>query len=183
VTEWTELWLYNSNKIKDIQVGDDNGLTATLVMAEFPGAKLRCPCEWVDSEIVKQGKSFFSAYGMRVLADVRPFHAIDGHVALDLPRETGKQQSDVKVVALELDNNNKVIHAITLNPIKIGNLNSAESLYHVNLAETMSGKNPFTNRADKVTEWTDLLLWNSDKKNGLAMVDDNQVSVTIVADR
>jgi hypothetical protein len=70
-----------------------------------------------------------------------------------------------------------------LNPIKIGNLNSAESLYHVNLAETMSGKNPFTNRADKVTEWTDLLLWNSDKKNGLAMVDDNQVSVTIVADR
>jgi hypothetical protein len=120
---------------------------------------------------------------MRVLADVRPFHAIDGHVALDLPRETGRQQSAVKVVALELDNNNKVVHAITLNPIKIGNLNSAESLYHVNLAETMSGKNPFTNRADKVTEWTDLLLWNSDKKNGLAMVDDNQVSVTIVADR
>jgi hypothetical protein len=183
VTEWTELWLYNSNKVKDIQVGDDNGWTATLVMAEFPGAKLRCPCEWVDSEIVKQGKSFFSAYGMRVLADVRPFHVIDGHVALDLPRETGRQQSAVKVVALELDNNNKVVHAITLNPIKIGNLNSAESLYHVNLAETMSGKNPFTNRADKVTEWTDLLLWNSDKKNGLAMVDDNQVSVTIVADR
>jgi hypothetical protein len=53
----------------------------------------------------------------------------------------------------------------------------------VNLAEEMSGKNPFTNRADKVTEWTDLLLWNSDRKNGLAMVEDNQVSVTIVADR
>jgi hypothetical protein len=27
------------------------------------------------------------------------------------------------------------------------------------------------------------LLWNSDRKNGLAMVEDNQVSVTIVADR
>jgi hypothetical protein len=144
---------------------------------------LRCPCEWVDSEIIKQGKSFFSANGMRVLADVRPFHVIDGHVALDLPRETGKQQSSVKVVVLELDNNNKVVHAVTLNPLKMGDLNSAESLYHVNLAEDMSGKNPFTNRADKVTDWTDLLLWNSDKKNGLAMVEDNQVTVTIVADR
>jgi hypothetical protein len=183
VTEWTDLWLYNSNQAKDIQVGDDNGWTATLVMAEFPGAKLRCPCAWSDSEIIKQGKSFFSAYGMRALADARPFHVIDGHVALDLPREPGKQQSSVKVVALELDNNNKVMHAVVLNPIKIGDLNSAESLYHVNLAEEMSGKNPFTNRADKVTEWTDLLLWNSDRKNGLAMVEDNQVSVTIVADR
>ena len=183
VTEWTELWLYNSNGVKDIQVGDDNGWTATFVMSEFPGAKLRCPCEWVDTEIVKQGKSFFSAYGMRALADVRPFHVIDGHVALDLPREIGMQQSSVKLVALELDDNNKVAHAVSLNPIKIGDLNSAESLYHVNLAEDMSGKNPFTNRSDKVTEWTDLLLWNSDKKNGLAMVDDNQVSVTIVADR
>jgi hypothetical protein len=47
----------------------------------------------------------------------------------------------------------------------------------------MSGKNPLTNRADKVTEWTDLLLWNSNKEDGLAMVDDNQVSVTVVADR
>src|SRR5215203_3152740 len=183
VTEWTDLWLYNSNQAKDIQVGDDNGWTATLVMAEFPGAKLRCPCAWSDSEIIKQGKSFFSAYGMRALADARPFHVIDGHVALDLPRELGKQQSSVKVVALELDNNNKVMHAVVLNPIKIGDLNSAESLYHVNLAEEVSGKNPFTNRADKVTEWTDLLLWNSDRKNGLAMVEDNQVSVTIVADR
>ena len=183
VTEWTDLWLYNSNQAKDIQVGDDNGWTATLVMAEFPGAKLRCPCEWSDSEIIKQGKSFFSSYGMRALADARPFHVIDGHVALDLPRELGKQQSSVKVVALELDNNNKVMHAVVLNPVKIGDLNSAESLYHVNLAEEMSGKNPFTNRADKVTEWTDLLLWNSDRKNGLAMVEDNQVSVTIVADR
>jgi hypothetical protein len=183
VTEWTELWLYNSNNVKNIQVGDDNGWTATLVMSDFPGAKLRCPCEWVDSEIIKQGKSFFSANGMRVLADVRPFHVIDGHVALDLPRETGKQQSSVKVVVLELDNNNKVEHAVTLNPLKIGDLNSAESLYHVNLAEDMSGKNPFTNRADKVTDWTDLLLWNSDKKNGLAMVEDNQVTVTVVADR
>ena len=53
----------------------------------------------------------------------------------------------------------------------------------MNLSVDISGKNPFTNRSDKVTEWTDLLLWNSDKKNGLAMVDDNQVSVTIVADR
>ena len=183
VTEWADLWLYNSNNVKNIQVGDDNGWTATLVMSDFPGAKLRCPCEWVDSEIIKQGKSFFSANGMRVLADVRPFHVIDGHVALDLPRETGKQQSSVKVVVLELDNNNKVVHAVTLNPLKMGDLNSAESLYHVNLAEDMSGKNPFTNRADKVTDWTDLLLWNSDKKNGLAMVEDNQVTVTIVADR
>src|SRR5215207_6074017 len=183
VTEWTDLWLYNSNQAKDIQVGDDNGWTATLVMAEFPGAKLRCPCEWSDSEIIKQGKSFFSAYGMRALADARPFHVIDGHIALDLPREPSRQQSSVKVVALELDNNNKVMHAVVLNPIKIGDLNSAESLYHVNLAEEMSGKNPFTNRADKVTEWNDLLLWNSDRKNGLAMVEDNQVSVTIVADR
>jgi hypothetical protein len=152
-------------------------------MAEFPGAKLRCPCEWVDTEIIKQGKSFFSAYGMRVLADARPFHVIDGHVALDLPRESGNRQSSVKLVALELDNNNKVEHAVAINPIKIGDLNSAESLYHLNLAEEMSGKNPFTNRADKVTEWTDLLMWNSDKKDGLAMVEDNQVSVTIVADR
>jgi prealbumin domain-containing protein len=183
VTEWTELWLYNSNGIKDIQVGDDNGWTATLVMAEFPGAKLRCPCEWVDTEIIKQGKSFFSANGMRVVADVRPFHVIDGHVALNLPREIGMQQSPVKIVALELDDNNKIEHAVGLNPIKIGDLNSAESLYHVNLAEDMSGKNPFTNRADKVTEWTDLFLWNSDKEHGLAMVDDNQVTATIAADR
>jgi hypothetical protein len=183
VTEWTDLWLYNSNGIKDIQVGDDNGWTATLVMAEFPGAKLRCPCEWVDTEIIKQGKSFFSANGMRVVADVRPFHVIDGHVALNLPREIGMQQSPVRIVALELDDNNKIEHAVGLNPIKIGDLNSAESLYHVNLAEDMSGKNPFTNRADKVTEWTDLLLWNSDKEEGLAMVDDNQVTATIAADR
>ena len=183
VTEWTNLWLYNTNRAEDIQVGDDNGWTATFVMAEFPGAKLRCPCEWVDTEIIKQGKSFFSAYGMRVLADARPFHVIDGHVALDLPRESGNRQSSVKLVALELDNNNKVEHAVAINPIKIGDLNSAESLYHLNLAEEMSGKNPFTNRADKVTEWTDLLMWNSDKKDGLAMVEDNQVSVTIVADR
>jgi hypothetical protein len=183
VTEWTELWLYNSNGIKDIQVGDDNGWTATLVLAEFPGAKLRCPCEWVDTEIIKQGKSFFSANGMRALADVRPFHVIDGHVALNLPREIGMQQSPVKIVALELDDNNKIEHAVGLNPLKIGDLNSAESLYHVNLAEDMSGKNPFTNRADKVTDWTDLLLWNSDKEDGLAMVDDNQVTVTIAADR
>lgn len=41
----------------------------------------------------------------------------------------------------------------------------------------------YSNRADKITDWTDLLLWNYDKRKGLAMVDDNQVSVTIVADR
>jgi hypothetical protein len=100
-------------------------------------------------------------------------------VALDLPR--GKQS--VKVVAVELDNSNKVRHAVTLNPLKIGDLNAGETLYHVDLDDKMSGRNPFTNKADKVTEWTDLLLWNGDKKNGLPMVDDNQVSITIVADR
>jgi hypothetical protein len=101
---------------------------------------------------------------------------IGGHVLLNLP--TG----DIKLIAAETSGNG-VQHAILLNPQKIGTVRTGESLYHVDLDDKMSGKNPFTNRADKVTDWTDLLLWNSDKKNGLAMVEDNQVSVTIVADR
>jgi hypothetical protein len=130
----------------------------------------------IDIETLKFDKGVFGRSEIIPIADVSPYVMVGGHVLLNLP--TG----DFRLIVAETSSD-EVEHAILLSPQRVGSVRAGQSLYHVDLDDKMSGKNPFTNRADKVTEWMDLLLWNSDKKNGLAMVDDNQVSVTIVADR
>ena len=130
----------------------------------------------VDLETVKFDEGIIEKNEIIPIADVSPYFMIGGHILLNLPTE------DFKLIATETSSDG-VEHAILLNPQKIGSVRTGELLSHVDFDDKMSGKNPFTNKADKVTDWTDLLLWNSDKKNGLAMVDDNQLSISVVADK
>jgi hypothetical protein len=92
--------------------------------------------------------------------DVGPSsNIIGGHVSLSSP--AGSSSNHLKLIAAEITNAG-VQHAVTVNLTKTLDVTTTgQSLYHADLRSPFSGINPFTGAQDRVTHFTDLLLWNS----------------------
>jgi len=118
------------------------------------------PTSFVDTETVKLGNSTFSSDSLRPLIDVGPSsNIVGGHVSLSSP--TGSSSDHLKLIAAEITDAG-VQHAVAVNLTKTLNITATgQSLYHTDLRSPFSGINPFTGAQDKVTHFTDLLLWNN----------------------
>ena len=117
------------------------------------------PPPFTDTQTAKLGKSLFSSDALRPLIDVGPSSNITGgHVSLSSP--TGSSDH-LKLIAAEITDGG-VQHAVAVNLTKTTDITSTgQSLYHSDLRSPFSGINPFTGAQDRVTHFTDLLLWNN----------------------
>jgi hypothetical protein len=106
------------------------------------------------------GKSTFLSDALRPLIDVGPSsNIVGGHVSLSAP--TGNSSNHLKLIAAEITNAG-VQHAVAVNLTKTLDITpTGQSLYHTDLISPISGINPFTGAQDRVTHFTDLLLWNN----------------------
>jgi hypothetical protein len=130
----------------------------------------------VDVETVRLGKGSIAAGGLRILADVDPFFIIDGHVEYNAPPNA----RDIKVVVAE-STRKSITHAVILNPTKLQNIRTGEALYHVNLDQKISGKNPWTGDSDKVDDYNNVYLMNTGRGKGpISFNDQSQATITIV---
>jgi hypothetical protein len=130
----------------------------------------------VDVETVRLGKGSIAAGGLRILADVDPFFIIDGHVEYNAPPNA----RDIKVVVAE-STRKSITHAVILNPTKLQNIRTGEALYHVNLDQEISGKNPWTGDSDKVDDYNNVYLMNIGRGKGpISFNDQSQATITIV---
>jgi hypothetical protein len=77
------------------------------------------------------------------------------HILLNAPASTGLQ-----LVVAQIGSSG-VLHAVTVNFVKVVGVGSNESLYQANVSGSVSGTNPFTGQADTVSNITDLMLRNS----------------------
>ena len=130
----------------------------------------------IDVETVRLGKGSIPAGGIRILADLEPFYIIDGHVEFNAPANA----RDIKVVVAE-STRNSITHAVILNPTKLGDIKTGESLYHADLEEQISGKNPWTGDSDKVDKYNNVYLMNIGKGKGpISFNDQSQATITVV---
>jgi hypothetical protein len=131
----------------------------------------------IDVETVRLGKGIFPSGGLRLLADLEPFQIIDGHVKYNAPPNA----RDIKVVVAE-SSRDSVTHAVILNPIRIEeNIRSGEALFHVDLDEEISGKNPWTGRSDKVDDYNNVYLMNVGRGTSpISFNDQSQATITVV---
>jgi len=130
----------------------------------------------VDVETVRLGKGSIPAGGLRILADVDPFFIIDGHVEFNAPPNA----RDIKVVVAE-STRKSITHAVILNPTKLQNIRTGEALYHVDLNQEISGKNPWTGDSDKVDDYNNVYLMNIGRGKGpISFNDQSQATITIV---
>lgn len=132
----------------------------------------------IDVETVRLGKGNFPSGGIRILADLEPFQIIDGQVEYNAPPNA----RDIKVVVAE-SSRKSITHAVILNPTRIEeNTRSGEALFHVDLDEEISGKNPWTGRSDKVDDYNNVYLMNvgSRSKSPISFNDQSQATITIV---
>lgn len=130
----------------------------------------------IDIETVRLGKGSIHAGGIRILADLEPFYIIDGHVEFNAPPNA----RDIKVVVAE-STRKSITHAVILNPTKITDIRTGESLYHVDLNEKISGKNPWTGDSDKVDKYNNVYLMNIGKGKGpISFNDQSQATITVV---
>ena len=130
----------------------------------------------VDVETVRLGKGSIPAGGLRILADVDPFFIIDGHVEFNAPPNA----RDIKVVVAE-SSRKSITHAVILNPTKLQNIRTGEALYHVNLDQEISGKNPWTGDSDKVDDYNNVYLMNIGRGKGpISFNDQSQATITLV---
>jgi hypothetical protein len=58
---------------------------------------------------------------------------------------------------------------------------TGQSLYHADLRSPLSGINPFTGAQDRVTHFTDLLLWNNGASSILFSGDDYLTTIVYFA--
>lgn len=130
----------------------------------------------IDIETVRLGKGSIPAGGIRILADLEPFYIIDGHVEFNAPANA----RDLKVIVAE-STRKSVTHAVILNPTKIRDIRTGESLYHVDLNEEISGKNPWTDRSDKVDRYNNVYLMNvGEGRRPITFNDQSQATITVV---
>ena len=131
----------------------------------------------INVETVRLGKGSFPSGGLRILADLEPFQIIDGHVEFNAPPNA----RDIKVVVAE-SSRDSLTHAVMLNPTRIEvNLRSSEALFHVDLDEEISGKNPWTGRSDKVDDYDNVFLMNVGRGNSpILFSDQSQATITVV---
>ena len=130
----------------------------------------------VDVETVRLGKGSISAGGIRILADVDPFFIIDGHVEFNAPPNA----RDIKVVVAE-STRKSITHAVILNPTKLKDIKTGEALYHVDLNQEISGKNPWTGDSDKVDDYNNVYLMNIGRGKGpISFNDQSQATITLV---
>jgi hypothetical protein len=117
------------------------------------------PAPFVDTETVKLGKSTFLSDALRPLIDVGPSsNIIGGHVSLSSPTVSSDH---LKLIAAEITDAG-IQHAVAVNLTKTFDITpTVQSLYHTDLRSTIAGINPFTGAQDRVTHFTDLLLWNN----------------------
>ena len=130
----------------------------------------------IDVETVRLGKGSIAAGGIRILADVDPFFIIDGHVEFNAPPNA----RDIKVVVAE-STRKSITHAVILNPTKLKDIKTGEALYHVDLNEEISGKNPWTGDSDKVDNYNNVYLMNIGRGKGpISFNDQSQATITLV---
>ncbi|HET6640141.1 MAG TPA: hypothetical protein VFG77_00885 [Nitrososphaeraceae archaeon] len=130
----------------------------------------------IDVETVRLGKGSIPAGGIRILADLDPFFIIDGHVEFNAPANA----RNLKVIVAE-STTKSVTHAVILNPTRILDVRPGESLYHVDLDEEISGRNPWTGDSDKVDRYNNVYLMNIGKgERPISFNDQSQATITVV---
>ena len=130
----------------------------------------------IDVETVRLGKGSIPSGGIRILADLDPFFIIDGHVEFNAPANA----RNLKVIVAE-STTKSVTHAVILNPTRILDVRPGESLYHVDLDEEISGRNPWTGDSDKVDRYNNVYLMNiGEGERPISFNDQSQATITVV---
>ena len=130
----------------------------------------------IDVETVRLGKGSIPAGGIRILADLEPFYIIDGSIQFNAPSNA----RNLKVIVAE-STTKSVTHAVILNPTKIMDVGQGESLYHVDLDEEISGRNPWTGDSDKVDRYNNVYLMHiGEGQRPISFNDQSQATVTVV---
>jgi hypothetical protein len=130
----------------------------------------------IDVETVRLGKGSIPAGGIRILADLEPFYIIDGSVQFNAPSNA----RNLKVIVAE-STTKSVTHAVILNPTKIMDVGQGESLYHVDLNEEISGRNPWTGDSDKVDRYNNVYLMHiGEGQRPISFNDQSQATITVV---
>jgi hypothetical protein len=135
----------------------------------------------LDSSSTGSG-SLLSGLGLMPLINVGPSsNIVGGHVSLSSP--TGSSSNHLKLIAAEITDAG-VQHAVAVNLTKTLDITpTGQSLYHTDLRSPFSGVNPFTGAQDRVTHFTDLLLWNSGTSSVVFSGDDYLTTAIIYSAR
>ena len=125
---------------------------------------------------MKLGRSTFLQSALIPLADVGPSsNIIGGHVSISSP--TGSDH--LKLIAADTTNAG-VQHAVAVNlPKTLDITATGQSLYHADMRAALAGINPFTGAGDRVTHFTDLLLWNNGTSS-IVFNSDDYVTIAII---
>ena len=130
----------------------------------------------IDVETVRLGKGSIPAGGIRILADLEPFYIIDGSIQFNAPSNA----RNLKVIVAE-STTKSVTHAVILNPTKIMDVGQGQSLYHVDLNEEISGRNPWTGDSDKVDRYNNVYLMHiGEGQRPISFSDQSQATLTVV---
>jgi hypothetical protein len=129
----------------------------------------------IDVETVRLGKGSIPAGGIRILADLEPFYIIDGSIQFNAPSNA----RNLKVIVAE-STTKSVTHAVILNPTKIMDVGQGESLYHADLDEEISGRNPWTGDSDKVDRYNNVYLMHiGEGQRPISFNDQSQATLTV----
>ena len=91
----------------------------------------------------------------RLLGDFYPCYIEDGSVTLNIP-----DTQNIKLAVLSMDEIGNYYKTALINPIKIQKINSNQTLFTVELDNTMTGINPNTGQRTSVTNINGLALYN-----------------------
>jgi hypothetical protein len=125
---------------------------------------------------VKLGRSTFLLSALIPLADIGPSSNITGaHVSISSPTRS----DHLKLIAAEITDAG-VQHAVAVNLKKTLDITATgHPLYHADMRAALAGINPFTWAGDRVTHFTDLLLWNNGTSS-VAFTANNNITMKII---
>lgn len=110
-----------------------------------------CPAQ--SSTVALSGK--INPKEIRFLGDFYPCYIEDGGVTLNIP-----DTQNIKLAVLSMDENGNYYQTALINPIKIQKIDVNQTLYLVELNDTMTGINPNTGQKTSVTNINGLTLYN-----------------------
>jgi hypothetical protein len=114
--------------------------------------------------------------GMRVIAILSPCHLLDGSVLLNLPT------NGIDIVAAHLVGG-EAVEGIVVTKQFVSNLGNGQSLYSMDLNQTMSGVTPNGGEPETLDDNTNaILLWNNEGED-VEFNADNTLALNIISQR
>jgi hypothetical protein len=146
----------NNNEINQVEVKDN-----------------KCPTQ---SETIQLNDKI-SAFGVIILAGYEPCKVKDGSVTLNLP-----SNPNLTFTVIHFDDNSEDQKGAMVDLAKVHDIGSENTLYKVELDDSMTGIEPVTNKKVTIQDINTLALFNNGKET-IEFKSDNSVAITSILEK